>query len=168
MNIIECSREQDVLDALASRRWSEDLRAHVESCAVCSDVKAIAAAFQEDHAAAWADARVPPSGAVWWRLELRARSEAARAASRPITVVHTIAAACAAIVLVAFAGFISPWFRQQLSSFTAFRSWSFQLPAVDVGAMLDMAFRGGVPLALAAAVWLVLVPVAVYFAISEE
>jgi len=163
---IECVREQDVLDAIASGRWAGDLREHVAGCAVCHDVAAVAAALREDHADAWAEARVPPSGAVWWRLELRARTEAARVAARPITVVQTIAAACAAIVLIAFAGIVSPWVRGQLASFADVKSWTMNLPSVDVAAVTAVALQGWVPLALAAAVWLVLV--AVYVAVAEE
>jgi hypothetical protein len=161
---IECACEQDVLDAVASRRWPDDLRGHVAECAICADVAAVAAALQDDHADAWTAARVPPSGAVWWRLELRARTEAARTAARPITVIQTIAAACAAIVLIVFAGLMSPWLRQRLALSPDFGSW-LSLPTVDVAAVIA---QGWLPVALAVGISLALVPVAVYFVVSEE
>ena len=80
MKIVDCCREQDVLDALTSGRWpdraDEELRAHVAACAICADVVDVAGALLEDrttnprHAdpfvggdvVAGADARAPGSG----------------------------------------------------------------------------------------------------------
>jgi len=76
-NLIECPREADVLDALASARWPHRvdtaLSEHVSSCGICQDVIAVASAIREDHDAAWREASVPSSGQMWWRAEMRAR-----------------------------------------------------------------------------------------------
>src|SRR5512132_2637299 len=92
----ECTREVDVLDALAAQRWphrcDEELRAHVQACEVCADLVAVAGALLEDHDAAYAQARVPSAGIVWWRAQLRAREEDGRAAARPIAFVQGVAA----------------------------------------------------------------------------
>ena len=49
---IECPRESDVLDALASARWpnrvERELSDHVASCVVCQDVITVASAIQTD------------------------------------------------------------------------------------------------------------------------
>jgi hypothetical protein len=97
MSRIECNREQEVLDAIASARWpdrlGEELGAHVSSCAVCSDLGLIAKAFEEDQRTALGEVRIPSAGLVWWRAELRARQEAVRVASRPITFAQVVAIA---------------------------------------------------------------------------
>jgi hypothetical protein len=42
------------------------------------DLTAAAAALLNEHESAWGEARVPASGVVWWRAQVRAREEAAR------------------------------------------------------------------------------------------
>ncbi|MGH9313355.1 MAG: hypothetical protein ACRD1S_09165, partial [Vicinamibacterales bacterium] len=74
MRRTECPREQDALDAVASRRWPEradaDLRDHVSACAVCADLIEVAATLAGDHELALAAARVPPPAAVWWKAQV--------------------------------------------------------------------------------------------------
>lgn len=113
MTPIECAREQDVLDAVAAGRWPDrcerDLRAHVERCAICAEVAAVAHALREDYERAWQQSQVPPSGRVWWRAEMRARHEAARRAAQPITVVQGLVGAC--VVGLALALLQWTWLR---------------------------------------------------------
>ena len=96
MKVIECPRESDVLDAVASARWPHrvprELADHVASCAICADVVVVAEAMRADHDAVWQQADIPSSGQVWWRAEMRARQEAIRKASRPITIAQGVAA----------------------------------------------------------------------------
>ena len=46
---LQCPFEQELLDAVAARRWPDraepGLRTHVASCSLCSDVAEIAGAF---------------------------------------------------------------------------------------------------------------------------
>src|SRR3954469_14609104 len=114
----ECDREEDVLDALAARRWPEratdDLRAHVTACAVCADLAEVATAALDDRQQLWSDARVPPAGVVWWRAQLRAREDAARAAGRPVAFVQGVAASVAVWLIVSLvralpADYLSSW-----------------------------------------------------------
>jgi hypothetical protein len=101
----ECPREHDVLDALAATRWpdrcDQELREHVRACVICRDLADVAAALLEDQDAAWREAHVPPSGVVWWRAQLRAREEAARAAARPLAFIQGVAASVAVWLVVA-------------------------------------------------------------------
>ena len=94
---LECVREQDVLDAAATGRWplraDQELRDHVEACAICRDVAEIAAAFAEERDLAWTESEVPLASLVWWRAQIRAREEAARVAGRPIVIAQTVAIA---------------------------------------------------------------------------
>ena len=106
----ECSREQDVLDAVTAGRWPRrcdaELRSHVDGCGICQDVAAVFAAIADERDAAEHDVIVPPSSLVWWRAQIRAREEAAATAARPIAVVQIVAVACligAALSLAPFA-----------------------------------------------------------------
>jgi hypothetical protein len=165
----ECSREQDVLDALSARRWPErcdaDLRAHVASCAICTDLVEVAMALLDDHELAWRDARVPPSGVVWWRAQLRAREDAARAAARPLAFIHGVAASVAVWLVVALVRAVPPAYL------STWRAWVAGLIPDITFRMPDVAsVTGAVPLSLLLllAAWLLLAPVAIYFAVVDE
>jgi heme A synthase len=158
---IECPRESDVLDALASARWphrvSGELADHVASCAICTDVLAVAAAMRTDQDAQWQHANIPSSGQVWWRAEMRARQEAIRKASRPITIAQGVAALLA-LALTGMAGWFAwTWLRYQAPP--------FGFASVSAQALTS-------PLALASVVALcalvVIAPVALYLVLSDE
>src|SRR5262249_61339232 len=63
VTVSECPREHEVVDAVASGRWpahiGQDLRSHVDTCAICADVAVVAAAMQADRDRAWNDVQVP-------------------------------------------------------------------------------------------------------------
>ena len=157
--MIECSREQEVIDAVAASRWPDrcdaGLRAHVAACAICAEVAEVAVLLQADHDAAWRAARVPSSGRVWWRAEMRARREATRTAAQPMTAVQAIAAACAGGVVVALIALLWPALWAS-AGVLAVSSLAIVLPEF------------GVPLAIALGSILLLAPVALYFVFSEK
>ncbi len=172
MNATECTREQDAVDAVTAGRWpdrcDDELRAHVAGCSICADVVTVARALQQEHESAWRDARVPPSGRVWWRAEMRARQEAARRASQPITFVQGIAGACAAGIAVAAIGLVSPAVWESLGLMTFVKS------LVGAGQIELTALSAAMPpqivlsLAIALAAGLVLTPLALYFVFSDK
>jgi hypothetical protein len=96
--VIECARETEALDAVAFGRWPQQcdpgLVAHVAACAVCADLVDVASALVDDREAACREAPLPAASMVWWRATIRARADAARTATQPITVVQGIAGAC--------------------------------------------------------------------------
>ena len=147
--VLQCEREADVLDALASARWPErvgaELSAHVAACEVCRDVIAVAAAMREDHDTAWQEASVPSSGQMWWRAEMRARQDAIRDASRPVTVAQGVAALIALAVVVAAGWFAWPTIEGMLATPPSFL----------------------LPLAIGLLALLVVTPVALYFVLSD-
>ena len=70
-----------------------------------AEIEAIVAdAIAAEAARARGEAAVPSSAIVWWRAQMRARQEAARAAERPITVVHGLAIACLSGLALSLAG----------------------------------------------------------------
>jgi hypothetical protein len=172
MKGLECAREQDLLDALTSRRWperaEEDLRAHVARCAICADLARVASALLDAEEVADPVPDLPPAGLVWWRAQLRAREEATRAALRPIKAVQLAACAVAAVLIVLALGATWPG----LTAFAA-RAVSravSSIARIDPQATADLALstlanRG---VQFAAGAWLILAPVAAYLALSRD
>lgn len=158
VNKPDCVREIETFDAISSGVWpdacDDSLRAHVATCTICSDVVEVAAALIEDRDAALRHASVPPSGVVWWRMQMRARNEATRSARR--TVVAVQAAVFAAVLGIALAILGGAWWNK--------------LPHVDeiAASGLLAAAQWGAPLLLALAIWLTLAPVAVWLAVTED
>ena len=154
MKPIECEFEADVLAAV----WSDDLRTHVRTCAICSDVAAIAGAIDQAREEMRAAAVIPDSGRVWWLAQMRARREAAKSAGRPITAVQVMALACAIGLLGACFGATSLWFQSALSR--------IQSTLAGFSAAAFVAQHGLIVLAMA--VVLLLIPGAVYLALGKE
>lgn len=169
MRKVECIHETELLAALQLSRWphacDETLRAHVESCASCSDLAALSRALLEDHRALVNEANVPSSAIVWWRAQMRSRREAAERAIQPMTVVQGLAAACATGLLIAAAGFVSPTFRGALAWLAGQARSVTAVTAVDV-----LASPGPLTIGIVAAVCLGLIvaPLALYFTFHEE
>ena len=70
-----------------------------------AEIEAIVAeAMAAEAAHARREAAPPSSAIVWWRAQMRARQEAARAAERPITIVHGLAIACFCGLALSLAG----------------------------------------------------------------
>lgn len=167
-DMIECPREADVLDALASARWPDradaELTQHVASCGICQDVIAVASAMHEDHDAAWHewnDANVPSSGQMWWRAEMRARQDAIRDASRPVTVAQAVAVGLA----LSGAG-VGGWFVWP----TVQGFFAALFPSAASSASQASVFASPIflPVAVAMLALVVVAPVALYFVISEK
>jgi len=148
----ECVRENEIVEAVTSGRWPDacgsDLRNHVRACHICKEVAFVAGALLEEHDIALVEARVPSAGLVWWRAELRARREAAKAAERPLTLVHSLAAASAIGVGAALVGGMIPYVRELFAAFAG-------LPELGllIGAFVTL---------------LVVAPLALYFVFSDK
>ena len=198
MRPVECVREHEVLDALASHGpvacWNqgppkgghyskettgghdaEDLKSHVESCAICRDLVTVASALLDEHHVAVEHANPPSSGIVWWRAQMRARQEAAQAATRPITVVQGLALASGAaivlLVLSATAPTLLSWFSGLVSGIPGFEFLSgipsVRLPSIELSALMPSTTLG--LLLLVGGLTIVLLgPLAAYFALGDE
>ena len=71
-----------------------------------AEIEAIVAeAIAAEAALARSEATPPSSAIVWWRAQMRARQEAALAASRPITIVHALAIAAGAGLMLSVIGY---------------------------------------------------------------
>lgn len=163
MNAWECPREADVLDAVAAGRFADrdrEIAAHVAECAVCRDLTVVAAALAADHDVAWTEAVPPPSDVMWWRAQLRARTEAARAASRPMAVVQGIGVAMAVVAgLAGLVGYSGELLSMASGLATSVSGLATRVPpSAEASAFI---LRGAV---LAIGTWIALIPVAVWLA----
>jgi hypothetical protein len=166
MNATECVREREIVRCLLSRTFdglSDDLRAHAEACDVCRDVMCLVEALRDERDNTLADVRLPAAGQVWWRSALRAHAEAARAARRPMVWLQGVAGACVVGILAAILTLTWPSIYDGAVALAA-------LPAAfdpDVAPLVD-ALRSVIRVAVAVVACLVLTPIAVYLALSDE
>jgi hypothetical protein len=148
MKPAECPRELEILEAVSSERWppenGSDLRDHACTCPVCRDTVEVALAFREDRAAAILAARVPSAGLVWWRAEMRSRRDAVSKATRPIRIVESVAAGCAAAGALG----LLVWFG---------------LPALEA-----LLWQPSIALFVVLGALILLVPIALYFVFSGD
>jgi hypothetical protein len=129
-----------------------------------ADDQDLIAALQEEWADAWDEAaEVPDANVVWLRAQLRARAEAASLAARPIAVVQALGVACAIGAAAGVIGTMAWWLRSWVA-------WLSSAAAVIASAdsSLEVATLASRGILLALAVWLVIAPVAVYLAATEE
>ncbi len=164
MKPIECPREDDVLDALTTGRFDDELRHHVASCSICADVIEVASPILVDREDRSHAPHIPSSAVMWWRAQMRARQEAAREAARPIAVAHIVGVLCAAGIGIALAVMLSPWLRGTMVDVAGAASRS--LTGFDSQA--TVLASGWVLPALVISVLLLVTPVVIYFAVAED
>ena len=95
-------------------------------------------------------AHVPTPEIVWWRAQMRAREEAARTVARPILFTQALAVAALIGLLVSVVGRLT----LPVISWAGFPEVVAALPIL--------------PIAIAAACWLIIAPAALYFAFSRD
>jgi hypothetical protein len=94
-----CSREQEVIQAVRSGQWRDELQSHIASCTTCGEAEHVAR-WMTGMAEQMSHAGIPPHPTVVWlkgQLEERRRRETAlirKAAWREVVV-------CAGILLAA-------------------------------------------------------------------
>jgi RNA polymerase sigma-70 factor (ECF subfamily) len=166
--MLECGREQDVLDAVTSSRWPErcddELRAHVAGCAVCADLVEIVGPIGDARDTAWESAKVPPAPIVWWRARIRAREEALRAASRPLNLAY----AAALLVFGALTGGVFVTLLPEIRTWVSTIVTAVQWPAAAKIAATLAPLAGSTIVILAAATSLLVAPIAIWLALRDD
>jgi len=166
MIAFDCPHEQELVDAIQASRWPDRagaaLGAHVAACAVCRDVATVAPMLR-DATQGPAGIQVPEAGAVWLRAQWRARAEAERAATHPITAAQAAAIGGVAAVSGALFGATSAWFQGGLAGlvwvFGKLVAWLPTAMSPDgVGGLL----AAHATLAIGTAIAVLLAPVAAY------
>jgi hypothetical protein len=165
----ECPREADILEAIAFGRWPDgcgDLSAHAASCEVCADLVEVAVALHDDRAALCREAQPPSSGMVWWRATIRARAEATRTATQPISVLQGIAGAC---VVGAAAGLVTiAWQSMHWMDRIGELAMRLESRRADIATASTFATGHGLPILVAVAAGLVLAPLALYITLADD
>ena len=163
--VLECGREPEILEAIAASRLAADeaLQHHLTECTACADLAQVARVLREDRESVWDGAAVPAADVVWVRAQMRARAEAARLSARPVAVVQALGVACALGATAGVFGAAAWWLR----------SWVVWLSSAANVVMngpsgFEMAAVASRGILLALAVWLVIAPVAVYLAATED
>ena len=117
----ECSREDELLDALQTSRWPEAcdaaLRESRGRVRVMHGPRWPSPRHCSTSIARWSHkATVPSSAIVWWRAQMRSRREAAdKAASADLGRRSGIAVACAAGLLATALGIFVPTVRKAVA-----------------------------------------------------
>ena len=143
----DCDREFEVLECATTGAAGEELRAHIAGCESCRELFAVAHSVAADRNALMRTAHPPSAGLVWFRSNMRARNEAARAAVRAGSFVQLALLIAAVAVGLTYLG-ISIDFHA-VGHWIASSVQAFAIPMI------------------ALAVWLILAPVAVYFAVTD-
>jgi hypothetical protein len=166
---VECPREADVFEAVAFGHWPDhcaDLVVHVSSCEVCAELVEIAGALHDDRESLCREAPLPAAGMVWWRATIRARADAARTATQPISVLQGIAGAC---IVGAAAGLVSvAWQSIHWVDRLADLAVRLESRRADIASASTLAAEHGLPILLALAAGLVLAPLALYITLADD
>jgi hypothetical protein len=140
MNLEGCARESELKQTLASGQWpqavSDELRAHVRGCRNCREQVLLATAFLEARSASISAARVGTPGLVWWRAQLRRRTQAVERVVKPLLGAQIFAFAVMLVAALGFAGVYLRWQEDLLS-------WLQGLPQAVAGRFSDLSSAGG-------------------------
>ena len=165
----ECVRSADVLAAMTAAPVpvlsNEELRQHADACESCREMVTVVGALRAERDRLRRSTTVPSAGLVWWRAQLRQRQQAALRATAPVTAVHAAAIVAAVVLAVVRATSVAPFVGMPSLS-----GWIPQVPSwVEAPPTLTTDFpmlRYG--LMLGATAWLILGPVALYFALRRD
>ncbi len=166
----DCPREQEVVNAVLGGTWpdrcDESLAAHAAHCGTCREVAQVSILLHEDVDRARIDVIVPAAGQIWWRAAVRARLESTHAAARPMSWMHAITAA---IVLGVFLAAVTAVLPMLPGAINVIRSISLEVfPSPEVAKAIAGGLAQIAGLAIIAAALMVIAPLALYFALSDD
>jgi predicted anti-sigma-YlaC factor YlaD len=144
MNV--CPREDELLAALERGFVGAELHEHVLVCESCRELHLVAGAFLHDHAHAVAEAPIPSSGTMWWRMRVRQRHDAESTARRSLLIGQAVTVAIALALLVKFFGADVAGVARQL------------VASIDISK----------PLLFVLAAWILAAPIAGWVAIRQK
>jgi len=177
MTAPDCPREQDVINAIVLGRWphhcDQTLHAHVAECRVCKEIVDVTSVFRLEREELHREVSVPSAGQVWWRAAIRAKVEASEQAARPLSWLFGVSVACVVGLSIAVVELLWSPIQRALSSGVGL-TW---VPSFGLGELVRLS-PGLIELApltstgafvlLGATACLVLAPLALYFALSDE
>lgn len=172
----ECPREQDVINAIVIGRWpdrcDETLCAHAAECSVCKELVEVTSVMRLDQEGMRDEMSLPSAGQVWWRAAIRARLEASERVARPMSWIFGVSLACAAGLTIAVVQLLWSPMRVAFGSPNP-EAWAAWLALEFNRLLLTLTSLGpfattGIFVVLGAAACLVLAPLALYIALSDE
>ena len=139
MSPFSCVREREVTELMDQGFWPEacpvDLRAHVESCRMCSDLVLVSQAFQAAHKQTAQLPHLESAGAVWWRAQLRRRNAAIEKVGRPILGAQIFALVMSLVVAAAVVAWrgatLKAWIAEPAASSAHGRTYTDRLFSVQ-------------------------------------
>lgn len=141
-----CTRENELLDALAAGFLGEELESHVATCAACRELRLVAGALLDERVQAVTEAALPSSGTMLWRMQMRRRQEAQATARRSLLIGQAVTLAAAVVLVFTLLG------------------GNLAGEAVNVIASIKLS----TPLLLAVAIWLLAAPIAGWVLIRQK
>jgi len=170
MSSFDCPREQDVVNAVLAGAWpdrcDDSLVTHAAQCVTCQEVAQVSMLLHEDVDHARIDVIVPAAGQIWWRAAVRARLESTHAAARPMSWMHAITGA---IVLGVFLAAITTVWPMLPGVINVIRAASLEvLPSPEVSRAIAGGLTQIAGLAIIVAAIMVVAPLALYFALSDD
>ena len=99
-----CPWEGELLDAMQRGYVGADLEEHIAQCEACLELHTVAGAILNDRSDAIAEAHVPDSGAMLWRMQVRHRREMQAAARRSLLIGQVATVAIAIVLVVSLFG----------------------------------------------------------------
>jgi hypothetical protein len=173
----ECPREQDVIMAIVTGHWphqcDETLTRHASECRVCKELVEVASVLRLERDGLHEEMSIPSAGQVWWRAAMRARLEASQQVARPLSWLFGVSVACAVGLTVTVVELLWSPVQRALSSAPP-GGWTLSLGLGELVRLLpnlsDLAplTTTGAFLLLGVTACLVLAPLALYFALSDE
>ena len=104
MNADPCRREDELLDALGRGFIGPELAAHIEACPSCKEIHMVAGAVLDERVQAVAEAPIPSSGTMLFRMKLRQHQEAQATARRSLLIGQAATLTIAILLVAAFFG----------------------------------------------------------------
>ena len=103
MSPFSCAREREITELLHRGAWPEacpaELREHSDACRICSDLVLVTKAMQAARRRSVEMPRLEPSGAIWWRAQVRRKNAAIEKVTKPILGAQVFALVMALVVL---------------------------------------------------------------------
>jgi predicted anti-sigma-YlaC factor YlaD len=141
-----CPREDELLEALGAGFIGEELESHIATCAACRELRLVAGALLDERVQAVAEAALPSSGTMLWRMQMRRRQEAQATARRSLLIGQAVTLAAAVVLVFTLLG------------------GTLAGEAVNVIASIKLS----TPLLLAVVIWVIAAPIAGWVLLRQK
>ena len=172
-----CPHENSVITAILAGRWpdqcDDSLHAHAAQCETCRELVEVVSLLRVDHHQLHDEMRIPSAGQIWWRAAIRARLEASEQVGRPLSWVFGVLVASVVGLTLAVVELLWTPIQSAVRE-TAASGWTMSFGLGDIARWLTSVLNltplatTGMFVLLGAAACLVLAPLALYFALSDD